>query len=63
MAKIENIPCQTSRISDGSFLPSKDMYIVNIGTNVGGCILARYFKGIEGNNSNAVIVRIKEDEE
>jgi hypothetical protein len=62
VVKVENIPCQTSRRSDSGFLPSKDMYIVNVGTNVGGCILARYFKGIEGDGSNAVIVRITEDE-
>ena len=62
MAKIENIPCKTSRRGDGGFLPSKDMYIINVGTSVGGCVLARYGRGIEGDGSNAVIVRITEDE-
>ncbi len=63
MAKtIKNIPCQTFRKVKGVNLPAKDTFLICIDQEVSACILARYFKGIEGNNSNAVIVRITEDE-
>ena len=63
MVKVENIPCKTSKRGDSGFLPSKDTFLICIDQEVSACILARYFKGIESNNSNAVIVRITEDEE
>ena len=32
------------------------MYLENIGKKIANTVLARYYKGLEGDNSNAVLV-------
>ena len=56
-----NIPCITDRTVEGgkSFGSVDDLKLKNIGTEVGNAVLSRYWKGIEGSNSNAVIVAMR----
>ena len=57
--KIENITCQTDRKIKGGkeFGTVDDLKLRNINTDIAGAVISRYWKGIEGDNSNAVIVR------
>lgn len=56
---IENIPCATSRVSKGEFVSSQDLKLINVGQEEAGTILSRYWKGIEGDHSNAIIVAMR----
>jgi hypothetical protein len=40
----------------GEFLGTESMYLENIGKKIANTVLARYYKGLEGDNSNAVLV-------
>ena len=51
---IENIPCATSRVNKGEFTSSQDLKLINVGQEEAGTILSRYWKGIEGDHSNAI---------
>lgn len=56
---IENIPCATSRVNKGEFASSQDLKLINVGQEEAGTILSRYWKGIEGDHSNAIIVAMR----
>ena len=53
---VENIPCQTERFFGGQFAKSDEYTLDKVGKEVSSAILSRYYKGIEGNHSDAVIV-------
>ena len=56
---LENIPCATSRVNKGEFASSQDLKLINVGQEEAGTILSRYWKGIEGDHSNAIIVAMR----
>ena len=56
---IENISCVTSRVNKGEFASSQDLKLINVGQEEAGTILSRYWKGIEGDHSNAIIVAMR----
>lgn len=56
---IENISCATSRVNKGEFASSQDLKLINVGQEEAGTILSRYWKGIEGDHSNAIIVAMR----
>lgn len=58
---IENIPCVTDRTIEGgkSFGSVDDLKLKNINTDVANAVISRYWKGIEGSSSNAVIVAMR----
>ena len=56
---IENIPCSTSRVNKGEFTSSQDLKLINVGQEEAGTILSRYWKGIEGDHSNTIIVAMR----
>ena len=56
---IENISCTTSRVNKGEFSSSQDLKLINVGQEEAGTILSRYWKGIEGDHSNAIIVAMR----
>lgn len=58
---VENITCHTDRtINCGKeFGTVDDLKLKNINTEVASAVISRYWKGIEGSNSNAVIVAMR----
>lgn len=58
---IENIPCVTDRTVNGGkeFGTVDDLKLKNIDTDIANAVISRYWKGIEGSNSNAVIVAMR----
>lgn len=56
---IENISCVTSRVNKGEFASSQDLKLINVGQEEACTILSRYWKGIEGDHSNAIIVAMR----
>jgi len=48
------------RVINGKFCDTKDMYMVDIDKPIANTIVARYYKGIEGDYSNAVLVEYYE---
>lgn len=53
---IKNFGCTVRKVIDGVFVSSDEMYIDNIGKKIANTVVSRYYKGIEGDNSNAVLV-------
>ena len=51
-----NYPATIAKSIDGVFISAGEMYLKDIGKKVANCVVARYYKGIEGDNSNAVLV-------
>jgi len=49
-------PATIRRSMGGEFLGTESMYLENIGKKIANTVLARYYKGLEGDNSNAVLV-------
>lgn len=57
--EIELIPCNNCKSRDGKFLSSSEMTMKNLGKELANTVCARYYKGIEGDNADAVIVHRK----
>lgn len=55
----ENIPCTTSRVVNGKFADVDDLSLININKTESGAVVSRYYKGIEGDHSDAVIVAMR----
>ena len=54
--KCRNYPATIGRSLDGVFLGADSMYLKDIGKKIANTVLARYYKGFEGDNSIAVLV-------
>jgi len=54
--RVINIPCATSRVGGGKWVSTKELRLININMPTSGTLLSRYWKGIEGDHSTAVIV-------
>ena len=54
--KCSNYPATVRRSINGKFLSVDELYIDDIGKEIANTVLARYWKGIEGDNSNCVVV-------
>lgn len=54
--KIENYPATMRRVLNGKFLDVKDIYVSDFNKDIVNTVLARYYKGIEGDCSNCVVV-------
>ena len=54
--KCRNYPATIGRSLNGVFLGTDSMYLKDIGKTVANTVLSRYYKGLEGDNSNAVLV-------
>lgn len=52
----ENIPCTTSRVVNRKFADVDYLSLININKTESGAVVSRYYKGIEGDHSDAVIV-------
>lgn len=52
---IRHFPFVTEREADGKFLSSSEWFITKLGTEVLNAIVSRYYKGIEGSHSMAVL--------
>lgn len=52
--------CTVRKVKDGKFLSVNEMYLENIGKKIANTILSRYCKGLEADNSNAVLVVYEE---
>ena len=53
---IKQFPATIRRSIGGAFLSANEMYLDYIGKTVANAVLSRYYKGLEGDNSNAVLV-------
>lgn len=52
-----NIPCNLDKHRGGKkILSLSSAYVRNVDSRIGGCITARYYKGIAGDGDNVVIV-------
>ena len=60
--KCHNYPATIRRSKDGKFLSVKDMFIEDLGKDRDNAILARYYKGLEAESSNCVIVKYERAE-
>ena len=49
-------PATVRRSIDGVFLSANEIYLDYIGKTIANTVLSRYYKGLEGDNSNAVLV-------
>lgn len=56
MGGYEVIPCNVRRSEAGKFISVTEMSLKNIGKELANTVTARYWKGIEGDNADAVIV-------
>ena len=54
--RCKNIPITIRKVRNGKFLNSKEIFICNIGHKIANSIIAGYYKGIDGDNRNAVLV-------
>ena len=54
-ASVRHFPFVTEREADGKFMSSKEWFITKLGTEVSNAIVSRYYKGIEGSHSMAVL--------
>jgi hypothetical protein len=57
----DNIPATIMRNRGGEFLSCDEMYVGDVGKKIANTILQRIYKGIEGANSNCVIVELKQE--
>ena len=60
--KCRNCPATIRRSRDGKFLSVKDMFVEDLGKDIANTILARYYKGLEAESSNCVIVKYERAE-
>ena len=58
--KIRNHPATVRRVVSGKFLGVDGMYLQDIDKKIANTVLARYYKGLEADNSNAVLVEFYE---
>jgi len=56
LLKCRNYPATIRRSLNGKFLSVNDISIIDINKEIANTVLARYWKGIEADNSNCVIV-------
>lgn len=52
----KQLPATVRRSISGVFISTNEMYLGNIGKTIANAVLSRYYKGLEGDNSNAVLV-------
>lgn len=57
--KINNHPATIGRSIDGVFLGVEGMFLKDIDKEIANAVLSRYYKGLEADNSNAVLVEEK----
>ena len=55
-----NLPVTVRKQKDGSFLRNSEIYIENVNKKIANSIISGYYKGIEGDNRNAVLVVVYE---
>lgn len=58
--KCINHPATIGRSKDGVFLDMDEMYLKDIDKKIANAVVARYYKGLEADNSNAVLVEFYE---
>ena len=58
--KCSNYPCTVRKVKDGKSLSADEMYLESINKKLANTVVARYYKGLEGDNSNAVLVIVYE---
>lgn len=61
-ADIINYPATIKRSINGKFVSVKDMFVEDVGKDIANTIMARYYKGIESQDSNCVIVKYERTE-
>ena len=58
--KVRNHPATIGRSLNGMFLGIDEMYLKDIDKKIANAVCARYYKGLEADNSNAVLVEFYE---
>ena len=58
--KCINHPATIGRSINGTFLKVDGMYLKDIDKKIANAVVARYYKGLEADNSNAVLVEFYE---
>ena len=59
-SNISNHPATIRRSINGVFLGVDCLYIDDIDKEIANTVLARYYKGLEGDNSNCVVVEYEQ---
>ena len=54
---IYNYPATMRRSINGKFLSIDEIFVEDINKEIANTVLARYWKGIEADNSNCVVVK------
>ena len=57
-----NVPITISKKQDGRFLSCNDMFIKDIDSDIATTIISGYYKGMDRDNANGVLVVEKENE-
>lgn len=59
--KCRNYPTTIRRVLNGKFLDMDEMYLQSVGKKIANTVCSRYWKGLEADNSNAVLVEFYEE--